>query len=120
LKPSGRLCAAIPHPLNTAGAFQSRDATAPFVITGSYLDSSQSTMVVNRGGIRLTFHSEHRSLEVYFRALETAGLLTETLREVKTVRPGREPRPGRTPLAAHSTVPTPASTQIDLFLIIII
>ena len=68
LKPSGQLCAAIPHPVNTAGAFQGRDAAAPFVITGSYLDPAPSAMVADRGGIRLTFHSEHRPLEAYFRA----------------------------------------------------
>jgi len=38
LEPSGCLCAAIPHPINTAGAFQGSDAAAPFVIFGSYLD----------------------------------------------------------------------------------
>jgi SAM-dependent methyltransferase len=84
LKPSGQLCAAIPHPVNTAGAFQGRDAAAPFVITGSYLDPAPSAIVADRGGIRLTFHSEHRPLEAYFRALEAAGLLTETLHELKS------------------------------------
>jgi SAM-dependent methyltransferase len=83
LAPSGWLCAAIPHPINTAGCFQDRDPAAPFVITGSYLDPAPSAMVVDRGGIRLTFHSEHRPLEAYFRALETAGLVTETIREVR-------------------------------------
>jgi SAM-dependent methyltransferase len=83
LEPSGRLCAAIPHPINTAGSFQDRDAAAPFVITGSYLDPARSAMVIDRGGIRLTFHSEHRPLEAYFRAFEAAGLLTEAIREVK-------------------------------------
>ena len=34
---SGRLCVAIPHPINTAGSFQGRDAGAPFVISASYL-----------------------------------------------------------------------------------
>src|SRR5215471_20636441 len=38
LEPSGCLCAAIPHPINTAGSFQGSDAAAPFVISGSYLD----------------------------------------------------------------------------------
>lgn len=82
LEPRGRLCAAIPHPINTAGSFQGRDATAPFVISRSYLDPAPVTMVTDRGGIRLTFHSEHRPLETYIQALATAGLLTETIREV--------------------------------------
>lgn len=83
LRPSGRLCLAIPHPVSTAGGFTQRDPGAPFVISGSYLDPAPLRSVVERGGIRLTFHSEHRPIEAYMRALEAAGLLTETLREVR-------------------------------------
>jgi SAM-dependent methyltransferase len=79
---SGRLCVAIPHPINTAGSFQSRAADAPFVISGSYLQATPLRMVANRSSIRLTFHSEHRPLESYARALETSGLLIEAVREV--------------------------------------
>jgi SAM-dependent methyltransferase len=82
LQNEGRFCAAIPHPTSTAGSFQGRDATAPFVISGSYLDRAPLRMVADRGGVRLTFHSEHRPLETYFEALATAGLLTETIREI--------------------------------------
>ena len=80
---SGRLCAAIPHPVNTAGSFQSRDADAAFVISGSYLQTGPARMVADRDGIRLTFHSEHRPLESYARALEASDLLIEAIREVK-------------------------------------
>jgi hypothetical protein len=52
----------------------------PFVISDSYLDTSPIRMVVDRDGVRLTLHSEHRPLEAHFRALEACGLLTETLR----------------------------------------
>jgi SAM-dependent methyltransferase len=83
LQAKGRLCAAIPHPINTAGSFHGTDATAPFVISGSYLDPAPSTMVAERDGLRLTFHSEHRPLETYIQALAAAGLLTETIREVR-------------------------------------
>lgn len=82
LERSGRLCAAIPHPVNSAGAFPDRDPAAPFVIPGSYLDTVPVTWVSDRGGIHMTFHSEHRPLEAYVRAFETAGLLTEAIREV--------------------------------------
>jgi SAM-dependent methyltransferase len=106
LEPSGQLCAAIPHPINTAGTFQDRDAAAPFVITGSYLDPAPSAMAIDRGGVRLTFHSEHRPLEAYFRALEAAGLLTETIREARPSDRvvGRDPaarRWQRIPLFLH-------------------
>lgn len=82
LRPGGRLCAAIPHPVNTAGRFQARAGDAPFVITGSYLDAHPTQDVVDRDGIRLTFHSEHRPLEAYCLALERAGLLIEAIREI--------------------------------------
>jgi SAM-dependent methyltransferase len=83
LAPEGRLCAAIPHPLNTAGTFQGGDADAPFVIPGSYLDPAPLRMQARRGGVVLTFHSEHRPLEAYVRELAAAGLLIETIREVR-------------------------------------
>lgn len=106
LVPGGRLCVAIPHPLSSAGAFQDRDASAPFVISGSYLESAPSTLVTDRGGIQLTFHSEHRSLETYSRALEDAGLAIEAIREVGSsgdlaAREPAEQRWRRVPLFLH-------------------
>lgn len=97
LRPGGRLCAAIPHPLSTAGSFQSRDATAPFVITGSYLDVARSNWTSERGGVRLTFHSEHRPLEAYVQALADAALLTDRIREVRVPDEvvARDPAAGR-------------------------
>jgi SAM-dependent methyltransferase len=83
LERSGRLCVAIPHPINSAGSFGDRDAAAPFVISGSYLDTAPVTWVSDRGGVHLTFHSEHRPLEAYIRAMEAGGLLTEAIREVR-------------------------------------
>jgi SAM-dependent methyltransferase len=94
LEPGGRLCMAIPHPLHTAGAFQARDAAAPFVISGSYLEPAPTTMTINRGGIPMTFHSEHRPLESYARALEAAGMQIQAIREV---RPSQEAVAARDP-----------------------
>jgi hypothetical protein len=82
LERGGRLCAAIPHPIQSAGSFQAHDATAPFVIDGSYLDQAPADWMADPGGLRLTFHSEHRPIEAYSRALEAAGLLIEAIREV--------------------------------------
>lgn len=81
LERGGRLCAAIVHPVNSAGDFQGPDADAPFLIEGSYLDAAPADWVLDRDGITMTFHSEHRPLEAYSRALEAAGLLTEAIRE---------------------------------------
>ncbi len=82
LAPGGRLCAAIPHPVNTAGSFPDRADDAPFMISGSYMDSAPLRLVADRGDLRLTFHSQHRPIGSYFAALEGSGLLTEAIREV--------------------------------------
>jgi SAM-dependent methyltransferase len=82
LTSSGRLYLAITHPVSTAGAFQGREPAAPFVITGSYLDPLRTAVRVTRGDLPMTFHSEHRPLDAYASALERAGLLIETLREI--------------------------------------
>jgi SAM-dependent methyltransferase len=82
LEPGGRLVLAIPHPISSAGSFQSRDAAAPFVITGSYLAAAPADWVSDVGDLQLTFHSEHRPIQSYTRALEAAGLLIEAIREV--------------------------------------
>ena len=81
LLPGGRLCLAIVHPLNSAGRFVDDTPRAPFVVTGSYLDEFRYSDEVERDGLAMTFHSMHRPLEAYARALEDAGLLIETIRE---------------------------------------
>jgi SAM-dependent methyltransferase len=106
LEPGGRFCVAIVHPINSAGAFRDRDATAPFVISGSYMDPAPLTMVTDRGGIPMTFHSEHRALETYSRALEAAGMSIEAIREVGSTdelvaRDAAEHRWMRVPLFLH-------------------
>jgi SAM-dependent methyltransferase len=101
-----RLCLAIPHPVNSAGCFEGRDGAAPFIIAGSYLDPAPAEWVAERGGIRVVFHSEHRPLEAYGRALEAAGLLIEAIREPKApdeliVRQPGQRRWQRIPLFLH-------------------
>jgi SAM-dependent methyltransferase len=106
LTPAGCLCAAIPPPLNTAGEFEGREADSPFVITGSYLEPRPLRMTVDREEVQLTFHSEHRPLAAYFGALAAAGLLTETVREVRASDQSVVERPSnarwqRIPLFLH-------------------
>ena len=81
LRPGGRLCLAIVHPINSAGAFTDDSADAPFVIRGSYLDEFRYSDRIEREGLTMTFHSAHRPLEAYVDAFEDAGLLLEALRE---------------------------------------
>ena len=73
---------AIPHPVNTAADISGQDSGASMVIT-SYLDSGPADWTVERDGISVHFHSEHRPLEAYAAALTSAGLLIEQLREPK-------------------------------------
>jgi ubiquinone/menaquinone biosynthesis C-methylase UbiE len=106
LEPGGRFCMAIVHPINSAGAFQDRDGSAPFVISGSYMDPAPVTTVIDRGGMQMTFHSEHRALETYSRALEAAGMSIEAIREVGSTdelaaRNPAERRWMRVPLFLH-------------------
>jgi SAM-dependent methyltransferase len=81
LESGGKLCVAIVHPLNSAGRFEGKAADAAYVIAGDYLRAFPYTDVVERDGLAMTFHSQHRSIESYFLALEEAGLLVEALRE---------------------------------------
>ncbi|TXL72339.1 class I SAM-dependent methyltransferase [Vineibacter terrae] len=81
LEPGGRLCFAIVHPINSAGRFERPAADAPFVIAGDYLRPFRYADTVERDGLAMTFHSQHRPIEAYFRALEAAGFLVEALRE---------------------------------------
>ena len=97
LEPGGRLCLAIVHPLNALGQFTSREAGAEFVISGDYFKGRKYTDHVDRAGLGITFHQQHRPLQAYFAALEAAGLLTESLREVGDT----EGRWARMPLFLH-------------------
>jgi hypothetical protein len=46
---------AVVHPLSSAGSFSGREATAPFVFAGSYLDVGPVAWVSDQGGIEMTF-----------------------------------------------------------------
>jgi SAM-dependent methyltransferase len=83
LKRGGRFCVAIVHPINSAGRFEAASAEAPFVISGGYLQPFGYSDAVQRDGLEMTFHSQHRPIESYFSALEGAGFVVEALREPK-------------------------------------
>jgi SAM-dependent methyltransferase len=101
LGPGGRYCVAIVHPLNTAGAFTSREADAPFVIEGSYFEHREKEMSVERDGLEMTFLDAHRPLQDYFAALEAAGLAVERLREIRDDGDPEDNRWQRIPLFLH-------------------
>jgi ubiquinone/menaquinone biosynthesis C-methylase UbiE len=97
LEGGGRFCFCITHPINTAGRFVERQADAPFVVRGSYLEERRADETWERDGIRITFAAMHRPLEAYSRALEAASLLVEALRE----HPYTDGRWARIPLFLH-------------------
>ncbi len=81
LRPGGRLCLAIVHPINSAGHFVDASPDAPFIIERSYLSEFRYSDSIARDGLPMTFHSMHRPLEAYTRAIEDAGLVIDALRE---------------------------------------
>ncbi len=119
---AGRLCMAITHPISTAGSFQGRhEPDASFVITGSYLDPRPTQAPFTRGEVPLVFYSEHRPLQAYTKALESAGLLIEALREVPASTAAVERHPAdrrwqRIPMFLHlrAVKPYPAGSAASV------
>lgn len=81
LRPGGRLCIAIVHPLNSAGRFVGDGPDSRFVIDGSYLAPRLYVDEIEREGLAMQFVSAHRPLQDYVAACRDAGLLVEDLRE---------------------------------------
>ncbi len=81
LRPQGRMCVCITHPLADAGSFARQEADAPFLIEGSYFGRRRVDAAFERNGLQMTFHGWSYPLEEYVRAFEGAGLLIEALRE---------------------------------------
>lgn len=78
IEPGGRYCIAIVHPLAESGRFLEDGS---FLIDRSYLGVWQYPDHVERQGMEMTFHSEHRPIEAYMRTLEEAGFHIQALRE---------------------------------------
>jgi SAM-dependent methyltransferase len=89
LRPGGRLCFAVVHPLNQAGDFRADEPNAEFVIAGDYFQRRRTKFSIDQRGLRMTFEAMHRPLEDYFAALEATGLLTESVREVRSTNGSR-------------------------------
>jgi len=113
LAPGGRLCVAIVHPLSSAGSFEVRTATSPFVIAGSYLDESVTDNTFERDGLAMRFVSKHRPLHTYTDALAEKGLLVERFREPalpdSAFTGEHSPRWRRIPIFLHLRAVKPAS-----------
>jgi SAM-dependent methyltransferase len=94
LRDDGRVCIAVVHPLNSAGAFASEDEASAFVVE-DYLSPRRYADELERDGHRMVFHSLHVPLEAYSRALEAAGLVVDALREVTMDEASIRERPER-------------------------
>jgi SAM-dependent methyltransferase len=101
LATGGRVCAALVHPINSAGRFAEHTPAAPFVIRESYFEQRRYADTVERDGLTMTFSSVHRPMEAIVAAFESAGLLIERMVELgdPTDRPGD--RWTRIPLFLH-------------------
>jgi SAM-dependent methyltransferase len=101
----GRTCIAIVHPMNSAGRFADDSPTSPFVVHDTYLDEFTYVDEISRDGLQMAFHSRHRPIEAYSRALEAAGMVIETVRELgmpaEAFRLERSRRWQRIPLFLH-------------------
>ena len=95
LRPDGRLCMALIHPLNSAGRFDSSNPDAQFRLEGPYLRPRKYEDTVERGDYRMRFASAHRPFGVYFESLERHGLLIERLREIPDGDPSQILQPGQ-------------------------
>jgi SAM-dependent methyltransferase len=84
LRPEGRLCFSVLHPINTWG-----DAGA------GYFETVRYTEELERDGARMTLHDTHRPLGDYFAALQDAGFIVERV---------VEPVPGDAYIAAFPEV----------------
>ena len=83
LRPGGKLCACVTHPIADAGHFESREPDARFVIDHTYLGPRRWVEIppVERDGLHMQFAGWAYPLEGYCAPLERAGFVIEAIRE---------------------------------------
>jgi ubiquinone/menaquinone biosynthesis C-methylase UbiE len=77
LRPGGRLCACVTHPVADAGGWEDER----FVLTRSYRRGGPFRLCESCRGLTMTWTGRRHSLEDYAQALERAGLAIEAIRE---------------------------------------
>lgn len=80
LQPGGRLCAALAHPINTGGRFETKDP--PVFVIADYLAERRLSDEIERDGLVMTFNARHFPLAAHAEALEAAGFMLERMREI--------------------------------------
>lgn len=83
LEDGKKLALAIVHPMYSGGKFSATEGSnGDFVIKRSYFEPQLYVSETSQGGLKVTFFREHRPLEVYVKALLSAGFYIEQLNEV--------------------------------------
>ena len=77
----GRVCLAITHPLQGIGEFSGSEDGGRYVLNRPYFGEQRLTYWSERDGTHVAFHFMYSPLSAYTSALESAGLLIESLRE---------------------------------------
>lgn len=81
LKPDGRFCICITHPISDAGRFEDNSPHAAFKIEGTYFGRRRFEERFERDGLEITFRSWLYPLSAYTKALENSGFVIERIEE---------------------------------------
>ena len=81
LRDGGRFCACVTHPVRGRGGWEMRASGEVYVVKHRYFDARRYRFDAARDGLEFTFDTRTYPLADYANALESAGLLIESLRE---------------------------------------
>jgi SAM-dependent methyltransferase len=81
LRSGGHFCFCISHPVTDIGRFVESGHREVFALRQPYFESQRVDDTVEWDGLPMTFRGWTYTLEDYFRALESAGLVVERVRE---------------------------------------
>ena len=81
LRAGGRFCACVTHPVRARGSWETRASGDVYVMEHSYFEARRYRFEAARDGLEFTFDSRTYPLADYASALESAGLVIESLRE---------------------------------------
>lgn len=81
LQPGGHLCVCVAHPMTDAGRVCLAPESNDIRLAGSYFERRRVEDTVTHGGRTMTFTGWTYTLDDYARAIESAGLLIDRLRE---------------------------------------
>lgn len=77
----GRFCACVTHPVRGRGCWEARESGDVYIMEHSYFEARRYQFAAARDGLEFTFDSRTYPLGDYAGALESAGLVIESLRE---------------------------------------